>query len=301
MSCYMCNTTTYCQCSNHIDIYEKNNKFVQDTIYNTNISNQDLSDHLLKHISTLKLIELYLLAKHIPEYRRPNDIFSEEARAGYIDIIYNTYLREIKERRKELYVLYHTEHIVNAGNEEAIYNCIVREITNDPDSLEELLDMLLYGVDQGLFDKEDAYNVNNAVFKVHSKCVLCTDESGNPILRFIECLDLIYTCVLPSHAMSVFEPYSCGICYEEYPNSKNRVYLGDCTHSFCFECVQKHAITQCNYNSYAATAGTTIECPFCRTKTNKLEFASPTFLNKFTPIYRTPSPQDEYVSIMDFL
>lgn len=278
MPCHICNTSTGCQCSSHTDIYEKTSKFVQDTIYDIHVPNHELSDHLLKYISSLKMVELYLLAKHIPEYRRPTDMFGEEAKTSYIYLIYNTYKHEIRKKRKEIYILYHTEHIVNAGSEEDIYRCIVREILQENADIEELLDMLLYGIEFELFDKAVLEKTNEAVMRIQANCVLAPNSGGDMVLRFNERLK----CTV--RVAPIDEPYKCEICYEDYTNSKTRVYLGDCTHSFCFECVQKHATTRPSYNC-------TIECPFCRAKTNKLEFTSPKFLNKFNP---------QFISIMNF-
>ena len=281
-----------CDHSADINIYEKADKFVEDTIYNTDVPNHKLLDHILQYISTLRLIDLYMLAKHIPEYRQPKSIVSEEARAGYIYLIYTTYMREIQKKRKELYILYHTKHIVNAGSEEDIYNCIAHEILYENAEVEELLNMLLYGIEFELFDVEVMEPVNEAVMRIQSKCVLSTDENGNQVIQFVE--RPMLTCSLRHQSSPV--PYNCEICYEEYPNTKNRVHLGDCTHSFCFECVQKHASSRPSYCS-------TIECPFCRTKTNKLEFTCPIFLRNFIqpPLPNNNNAPNEYISIMNFL
>ena len=293
MPCQICNSTTHCQCFTKTDIYEKIEKFVEDTVYNANVSNHSLLNHLLQYIATLTLHELYLLAKHIPEYRQPKNIFSDEAKAGYIHLIYTTYMREIQRRRKEAYILYHTEHIVNAGDEEAIYNCIVREIQREGTDTEDLLNMLLYGIEYELFDAGIMEPANEAVMRIQSKCVLYTDENGHQTIRFIERPSAV-SCSL-RQGEKEGEPYHCEICYEEYPNSKTRVYLGDCTHSFCFECVQKHATSKPSYSS-------TIECPFCRTKTVKLEFMNTQYLHTFTqPQPHNNTSTSEYISIMNFL
>ena len=61
---------------------------------------------------------------------------------------------------------------------------------------------------------------------------------------------------------------------DNYEDSTNRVYMTECTHSFCANCVKKQV-------KYSTLSVGTLSCSYCRTHTKRLGFCDETVLQEF--------------------
>lgn len=293
MACQICNATTHnisgCRSNKIVELYLKAEQFVDDAISYDTVSDEGLSDHILRFIATLSHAELYLLAKHMPGFKMPERNTLNSSKSTYIELIHTQYLKQISQIRRNNLVIFSTYHITNTHTTTEMYDRIVYEVMVGGRDVNEILQSLQHGIDNNLYDSRVIkFRVMFVCSIIYEQCVVRYDNYGNRMLQFTGRTQTPmskYDCtVVNEHGDH--GAYTCGVCYEDYDTSNNRVYMGNCTHSFCNECVHTHIKHNLSH----------IACPFCRTNTTKLVFTSEEILMKTV----VPNEQTE-LSIMDYI
>lgn len=290
MACQICNATTHnisgCRSNKIVELYLKAEQFVDDAISYDTVSDGGLSDHILRFIATFSYVELYLLAKHLTGFRHPCRTTLHEFKTVYVELIHSHYLKNIKQMRRNNLVIASVYHIVNTDTTSEMYDRIVYEVMVGGRDVNELLESLQYGVDNNLYDSRVVkLRVMFVCGMIYEQCVVRYDNYGNRVLQFTGRTQTPmskYECTVVNE-YGDHGAYTCGVCYEEFETSNNRVYMGNCTHSFCNECVHTHIKHNLSH----------IACPFCRTNTTKLVFTSEETLMK--------TVENEEISIMDYI
>ena len=289
MACQLCNETTHtisgCRSNRIVEICYQAEQFVCDTISDDSVSDEELSDHILRFIATFSYVELYLLAKHLPGFRPPGRSTLNSFKAVYVELIHSHYLKNIKQMRRKNLVIASVYHIVNTDTTTEMYDRIVYEVMVGGRDVNELLESLQYGVDNNLYDNRVVkLRVMFVCSMIYEQCVVRYDNQGIRVLQFTgrsQTPMSKYVCTILNDGEH--GAYTCGVCYEEFETSNNRVYMGNCTHSFCSQCIHSHITYNLSY----------ISCPFCRTETTNLLFTSEETLMK--------TVEHEEISIMDYI
>ena len=250
------------------DIIAHFDNFILETTENLEIADADLHDYILRFIATLSLAEMYQLDKKYT-YISDNSRVILYPKVYYVEKLRKQIYEAISCERFENRVLDATGYIASAPDRYNMYDRLVETIRHGIYSVTELIQYIEYGISYYYFSRHTESMLMYAMDRVKLDCDM--EYSDNGIIYHYTQPDEIrlVSIELLNTDGNISEPYQCGVCYEDFPDSSSRIYLGDCAHSFCINCSK--SLLNCGQ----------LQCPMCRTVTSKFQCNTPETLNMF--------------------
>jgi hypothetical protein len=238
------------------DIIAHFDNFVLETTENLEIADADLHDYILRFIATLSLADMYQLDKKYTYISDKSKIILYP-KVHYVEKLQKRIYEAISRERFENRVLDATGYIASAPSRYIMYDRLVETIRNGIYSVTELIKYIEYGIEYYHFNLRTESMLMYAMDRVKLDCDW--EYSDNGIIYHYTPPDNEFVNIsIVLRANSSEEPYQCGVCYEDFPDSSSRVYLGDCIHSFCVNC------------SKSLLNREQVLCPMCRAVTSTL-------------------------------